>query len=84
MTNSNYNALVEYIEDALVDPHYIKIAMANGEIFEPSKPDDVALKEAGVKEKAVNTIEGMLLIYTTYARQYFLINPDNIVSIEVR
>lgn len=84
MTNSNYNALVEYIEDALVDPHYIKITMANGEIFEPSKPDDVALKEAGVKEKAVNTIEGMLLIYTTYARQYFLINPDNIVSIEVR
>lgn len=84
MTNSNYNALVEYIEDALVDPHYIKITMANGDIFEPIKPDDVALKEAGVKEKAVNTIEGMLLIYTTDARQYFLINPDNIVSIEVR
>ncbi|MDI6574131.1 hypothetical protein [Leuconostoc lactis] len=82
MTNSNYNKLVEYIEDALVNRHYIKITMTSGEVFQPIKPDDVALKEAGVKEKAVNTIEGMLLIYTTDACQYFLINPDNIVSIE--
>lgn len=84
MTNSNYNELVKYIEDALMDRHYIKITMANGESFEPIKPDDVALKEAGVKEKAVNTIEGMLLIYTTDVHQYVLINPDNIVSIEMR
>lgn len=81
--NQSYNALVDYISDALADRHYIKITMSNGESFEPIKPDDVALKEAGVKEKAIDLVEGMLLIYKD-VRQYLLINPNHIASIEIR
>ena len=79
----NYDSLVGYIEDALVNQHYIKLHMINGETFEVIKPDEVDLKEAGLKEKAVDLVEGMLLIYID-VRQYWLINPNHIVSIEIR